>query len=95
MKLTFKIVLANFAIVVLITILSALATNDHSPESMLIGFGLLSLCGTAISFFISIVLFLTGSHNREWAMGFLLSSGLLLLAGLLTCGSALSTVKMH
>ena len=95
MKLTFKIVLVNFLIVLLITALVTFGNNDYAPQSLLIAFGLFSLCGTGISFLIAIVLFLTGPKNKEWAMGFLLSSGLLLLAGLLTCGSSLSTMKTH
>ena len=95
MKLTFKIVLVNAGISLLLAVLCSIGNSYFSAQDLLGWFGLASLGIAVLDLITGIIMLIAGQQYHEWAKGFLLSGGILLLAGLLTCGSVLNNINMH
>lgn len=91
MKLPVKIILINIAAVLLITLTLTVTSGSIKSNDFAIGLGLCCLAIGLLNLFIALILFLTGKHNYEAGKGFLLSGGILLLAGFAVCsGTAFS-----
>ena len=84
MKLRTKILLINFGVVLVLTILTALSEGINNDFAFFFGL-ILSIIGS-LALFISLILFLT--QSREAAKGFLLSAGVMLLLGFTVCSAA-------
>ena len=84
MKLRTKILLINFSVVLVLTILTALSEGINKDFAFFFGL-ILSIIGS-IALFISLILFL--AQSREAAKGFLLSAGVMLLLGFTVCSTA-------
>jgi uncharacterized membrane protein YagU involved in acid resistance len=85
MKLPAKIILINVAVAILFAIIYVVSQNVTSEISLVVG--LVFLVGG----FITLVagLFLLIAEDKRYAQGFLMSGGILLLLGFLTCSSAM------
>lgn len=91
MKLTFKIVLSCIGLTFLIALLVSVTGGQYAFKDFPGWFGLVALCNAGLGLLLALILGITGPKNNEWAKGFLLSAGILLLLGLLTCGSMFSS----
>lgn len=85
MKLPLKIVLINLALAILFAIIYVITQNVTSEVSLVVG--IVFLVGGLIAFVAG--LFLLIAEDKRYAQGFLMSGGLLLLLGFLSCTSAL------
>jgi len=83
MKTEFKACLINCAAAFIVAILFSL--NDGSIRGIVPIIGLTFLVWSAISFFVSLIIFIT--RNFEIARGVLLSAVLLILIGYTVCSS--------
>ena len=95
MKLPFKIALINIGIAFLLAALGTIINLENTLQAFLVYYGLIALIGGGISFFIALVLLLSGPKNREWGQGFLLTASILLLTGFLSCSNSLSGLNSH
>lgn len=86
MKLVYRIAIVNIFIALLLTWLFQM---DHrfTPRDLLTITGAVFIVTGVFDLMVSGVLFLAG--NRDWAKGFLLGAGILLLAGSGACSSLL------
>ena len=83
MKLPFKIVMINVGLALVFGLIFSALT-----ESVVEGFGLVFLIGGSITIVIGLLAFL--ATDKRYAQGFLMSGGILLLLGFVTCGSLFS-----
>lgn len=92
MKLPFKIVLFCISGVLAIALVLSAGTSSSSssPIEVLGFFGLVSIIAGPLLLLTGLIVFLAG--NKEWGQGLLLSGGIILLLGALTCGSMLSGI---
>jgi hypothetical protein len=86
MKLPIKIILINVAVAILFSVIYAITQNITSELSIVVG--LVFLVGGLIALVVG--LFLLIAEDKRYAQGFLMSGGLLLLLGFLTCGIGIS-----
>jgi uncharacterized membrane protein YagU involved in acid resistance len=86
MKLPVKIVLINVVLAILFAVVYVITENVTS-ELSIVG-GLVFLVGGLIALVLG--LFLLLAEDKRYAQGFLISGGLLLLLGFLTCGIGIS-----
>jgi uncharacterized membrane protein YagU involved in acid resistance len=86
MKLPVKIVLINVVLAILFAVVYVITENVTS-ELSIVG-GLVFLVGGLIALVLG--LFLLLAEDKRYAQGFLISGGLLLLIGFLTCGIGIS-----
>ena len=86
MKLPVKIILINVALAILFAVLYVVTQNVTSEISLVVG--IVFLTGGLIALVAG--LFLLIAEDKRYAQGFLMSGGLLLLLGFLTCTSALN-----
>lgn len=94
MNKAIKVLLINLAVVFGLTLLAFLASGgSYKANDFLIGLGLICLAGAVLDLLLSLVLFITGPAQYNVAKGFLLSAGVLLLAGFAACSSA--TFNFH
>ncbi len=84
MKLPVKIILINVAVAILFSVLYVITQNVTSEISIVVG--LVFLVGGLIALVAG--LFLLIAEDKRYAQGFLMSGGLLLLLGFLTCSTA-------
>jgi hypothetical protein len=85
MKLPVKIILINIALAVLFAIGYVITQNVSSELSIVVG--LVFLVGGLFALIVG--LFLLIAEDKRYAQGFLMSGGLLLLLGFLTCTSGI------
>jgi uncharacterized membrane protein YagU involved in acid resistance len=85
MKLPVKIILINFVLAILFAVTYVITQNVTSEISIVVG--LVFLVGGLIGLVVG--LFLLVAEDKRYAQGFLMSGGLLLLLGFLTCSSAM------
>ena len=78
MKLIYKILLVNLGLALLFAWLIA-SSNSFDFQEFAVACGLVSLVGGAIDILIGLVLFLF--RQNQWAQGYLITAGLLLLIG--------------
>lgn len=86
LKISYKIVIVNIALAVILSLLIA-ASNSGDSMNYAFTFGSVSLVGGAVDVVIGILLVF---FAKEWGKGFLLSGAALLLLGGITCGGALA-----
>ncbi len=84
MKLPQKIVLINLALAILFAVLYVVSQNITNEVSLVVG--IVFLTGGLIALIAG--LFLLIAEDKRYAQGFLMSGGLLLLLGFLTCTAA-------
>lgn len=89
-----KVMLINLGVAFGLSLLTLLpGGGTYKANDFLIIFGLICLAGTVLDLLIAVVLFITGPAQHDVAKGFLLSAGVLLLAGFAACSSA--TISFH
>lgn len=95
MKKAMKVVLINIAVVFGLTLLLFLASagNTYKANDFLVGLGLICLGAAVLDTLLSVILFITGPAQYDVAKGFLLSAGVLFLAGFAACSS--TTLNFH
>lgn len=94
MKKEIKVLLINAAVVFGISILLFLLSGgNNNANDFLIILGLLSLAAGILTILVSVILFITGPAQYDVARGFLLSAGVLFLAGFAACSS--TTLNFH
>lgn len=89
MKLPFKIVLINIGAALLLSLLFCLGSGSYND--FFIFFGLIGIFGGL--FEIVLGLFLLLLDDKRFAQGFLLSGGLLLLLGFMSCSNV--SLNLH
>jgi len=82
MKLIYKILWVNVGIALVIAFLIPLG-GLYSISGYLSGLGVISLGGAIVDLVVSFILFMI--KKKEWAQGYLLTAGVLLLLGAVTC----------
>lgn len=87
MKLIYKILLVNISIALFFAWLISSPSN-FDREEFAIAFGIICLAGGAVGILIGIVLFLF--KKIQWAQGYLIAAGLLLLIGTAACSLSLT-----
>ncbi|MBL7702482.1 MAG: hypothetical protein JNM14_09540 [Ferruginibacter sp.] len=70
-----------------------LGGGNYRANDFLIVLGLASLIAGILALLISVILFITGPAQYDVAKGFLLSAGILFLAGFAACSSA--SINIH
>jgi hypothetical protein len=85
-KLIYKILLVNIGIALFFAWLIT-SSGNFNFEEFAIGFGVISLVGGAIDILIAIILFVF--RKKQWAQGYLITAGLLLLIGTAACSLSL------
>jgi hypothetical protein len=94
MNKAIKVLLINVAVAFGITVLLFLTTGgSNNTNDFLIGLGLICLAGAILDILVAVILFITGSAQYDMAKGFLLSAGVLFLAGFAACSSA--SINFH
>ena len=94
MNKAIKVLLINVAVVLGLTLLLLLSTSGgFKANDFLIGLGLICLAGAVLDLVIAVILFITGPAQSDVAKGFLLSAGVLFLAGFAACSS--TTINLH
>ncbi|MFN8242800.1 MAG: hypothetical protein U0X40_01995 [Ferruginibacter sp.] len=89
MNTPFRIVAINGALAVALALLFSFGNNGHfASGDFMILLGICCLGIAVLDILIAIVLFLTGQENYAAGRGFLLSGGILLLAGFAVCSAA-------
>jgi hypothetical protein len=83
-RLAYRIAFINCAIVVAIGIIAGLLNVPDFAFAL----GLICLGGGLLNLFLSFIAYISGS--KEWAKGFLLSGGILLLLSGISCGTGFS-----
>ena len=81
-NLTYRVAAIDCAIVVVTGIIAALI---NAPDGFAFQFGLVCLAGGVFNLLLSFFAYLAGS--KEWAKGFLLGAGILLLLSGISCGT--------
>jgi hypothetical protein len=89
-KLTYRVAFMNSVIVVFIGVISAVISGSDGFGLVL---GIVCLLGGLLSFLLTLIAY--GASSKEWAKGFLLSGGILLLLSGISCGAGLSGVNFH
>jgi hypothetical protein len=82
MKLPIKIVLINITLAILFAVIYVFTQNIKNELSIVVGFVFLigGLIGVVVGSFLLLM------DDKRYAQGFLMSGGLLILLGFLTCG---------
>jgi hypothetical protein len=95
MNKAIKVLLINIAVVFGLTLLLFLASggNTYKANDFLTGLGLLCLAAAVLDVLLAVILFITGPAQYNVAKGFLLSAGVLFLAGFAACSS--TTLNFH
>lgn len=89
-KLAYRVTFINCAIVIFIGIVVGLF---NAANGFAFALGIVCLGGALLNFFLSLIIYLSGS--KELAKGFLLSGGILLLLSGISCGTGLSNANFH
>jgi len=95
MKLVYKVLLANILVSAFVAFIFGLSQRPIDGSDFLMMFGLTCLGVALIDLLISVILFIAGKEHQEWAQGFLLSCGVLLLLGFATCTGALKGINFR
>ncbi len=94
MKLPFKILFINLAVVFLISLLFAFSMNSNGrADEFLMILGLCALGFGFLALIIGVILLI--AKSGESAKGFLISAGVLFLLGFASCGIGLSNLNFH
>jgi hypothetical protein len=95
MNKAIKVLLINVAVVFGLTLLLFLASGGsyYKANDFLTGLGLLCLAAAVLDILVAVILFITGPAQYNVAKGFLLSAGVLFLAGFAACSS--TTLNFH
>lgn len=94
MNKAIKVLLINVAVVFGISLLLFLTGGGfHQANDFLIGLGLICLACAVLDIIVAVILFITGPAQYDVAKGFLLSTGVLFLAGFAACSSA--SISFH
>jgi hypothetical protein len=94
MNKAIKVLLINMAVVFGLSLLLFLFVDgSFKVNDFLIGLGLICLAGSVIDLLVDVILFITGPAQYDIAKGFLLSAGVLLLAGFAACSS--TNISFH
>jgi len=89
-RLTYRVALIDTIIVFVIGVMCAVINGADGFGLVL---GIVCLIGGLLNFFCALIAFFASS--KEWAKGFLLSGGILLLLSGISCGTGLSSVNFH
>ena len=81
MNKAIKVLLINLAVVLGISLLMSLVFKSPDLSDFLFGLCLVSIGVACLDLLISLVLFLAGKANYQFAKGFLLSSAVLFITG--------------
>lgn len=90
MKKSYKVVLSNMAIAVLVSILFSLTAKELFV--FVVAMGTVSLILGGINLFVGLVLL--AAKNNEWGQAFLLGGGIVMLIGAGICGPMLFGAAM-
>lgn len=94
MNKAIKVLLINVAVVFGLTLLLLLSIGgSFKANDFLIGLGLICLGAAVLDLLVAVILFITGPAQYDVAKGFLLSAGVLFLAGFAACSS--TTLNFH
>ena len=94
MNKAIKVLLINLAVVFGLTLLLFLSSGSFfHANDFLIGLGLICLAAAVLDLLLAVILFITGPAQYNVAKGFLLSAGVLFLAGFAACSS--TTISFH
>jgi hypothetical protein len=94
MNKAIKVLLINVVVVLGFTLLLSLSGGGgFRANDFLIGLGLICLAAAVLDILVAVILFITGPAQYDIAKGFLLSAGVLFLAGFAACSSA--TISFH
>ena len=94
MNKAIKVLLINVAVVFGFTLLLTLSGGgSFHTNDFLIGLGLICLAAAVLDAIVAVILFITGPAQYDVAKGFLLSAGVLFLAGFAACSS--TTMNFH
>jgi len=89
-----KVLLINLAVAFGLSLLLFLSSGGfHQTSDFLIGLGLICLAFAVLDLVVAVILFISGPNQYAIAQGFLLSTGVLFLAGFAACSS--TTVNFH
>lgn len=83
MKLPYKIVLINVGIAIIFSLFTIFVEPGGLHNNFFIWFGLSGLFGGAVDLIVGLFLLLI--EDKRYAQGFLLSGGILMLLGFITC----------
>jgi len=94
MNKAIKVLLINLAAVFGFTLLLFLVIGgSFKANDFLTGLGLICLGAAVLDLLVAVILFITGPAQYDVAKGFLLSAGVLFLAGFAACSS--TTLNLH
>jgi hypothetical protein len=94
MNKAIKVLLINVAVVLGLTLLLFLSGGgNYKANDFLTGLGLICLAAAVLNLLLAVILFITGPAQYNVAKGFLLSAGVLFLAGFAACSS--TTINLH
>ena len=89
-----KVLLINLSVAFGLSLLLFLSSGGfHQTSDFLIGLGLMCLAAAVLDAIVAVILFITGPAQYDVAKGFLLSAGVLFLAGFAACSS--TTMNFH
>ena len=92
MKIVYKVLLANIGLSIIAALIFLISQGVHDNDSFAIIFGLACIAIALCDLFICVILFTARNGHREWAQGFLLSCGVLVLIGFAACSTALNSL---
>jgi len=96
MNKAIKVLLLNAAAVLGLSVLLFFSVSGGSynqTNDFLIGLGLICLGAAVLDLVVAVILFITGPAQYDVAKGFLLSAGVLFLAGFAACSS--TNINFH
>jgi hypothetical protein len=93
MNKAIKVLLINVAVVFALAVIMFVTFGTTNPSDFLMELGLICLLGALMNLLVAVILFIIGPAQRDLAKGFLLSAGVLLLAGFAACSS--TTLNFH
>lgn len=93
MNKAIRVLLINVAVVIGLTLLFVMGTGGFHKNDFFIGLGLICLAAAVLDVLVAIILFISGPAQYDVGKGFLLSAGVLFLAGFAACSS--TTMNFH
>lgn len=93
MNKAIKVLLINVAVVFALAVIMFVTFGTANASDFLMELGLICLVGALLDLLAAVILFITGPAQYDVAKGFLLSAGVLFLAGFAACSS--TTLNFH
>jgi len=85
MKIQFRIILITISVVLILAILLSLGAGgiDLNMQNFAASFGIIAVIAGTLYILVGIIILIAG--QKEWAQGFLIAGGILLITGFATC----------